>query len=112
MYPCLFPLLPVPILPPHHPVAVGRLVAPVPVITHPPVLVIAAVVEHPGPLRHLALIDLALRNNHQSFNHDPASVSHCLIHYLIASFLISQLGLNHDGKLCDCDLGRVSRGKI
>ena len=58
---------PVPVLPLHDPVSVCGLVGPVPVIAHPPVLVIAPVAEHPGPLGHLAGIDLAL-------THDTTSV--------------------------------------
>ena len=54
---------PVPVLPLHDPVSVCGLVGPVPVIAHPPVLVIAPVTEHPSPLGDLAGIDLALTHD-------------------------------------------------
>ena len=62
---------PIPVLPLHDPVSMCGLVGPVPVIAHPPVLVIAPVAEHPGPLGDLARIDLALAHDITSATNKP-----------------------------------------
>ena len=64
---------PVPILPLHHAVPVGCLVLPLPVVAHPPVLIVSAVAEDPGPGGDLAIIDFPL----------------------VASLLVAYLGLHH-----------------
>ena len=64
---------PVPILPLHHSVALRRLVLPLPVVTHPAVLVVSAVAEDPRPGWDLAIVNLSL----------------------ITSLLVTYLGLHH-----------------
>ena len=67
---------PIPVLPLHDPVSVCGLVGPVPVIAHPPVLVIAPVAEHPGPLGDLARIYLALAHDTISATNKPPIGNH------------------------------------
>ena len=43
----------------------GRLVLPVPLVGHPPVVVIASVAELPVTLGHFALVDLTLEDREE-----------------------------------------------